>query len=104
MKAPALRVLFEPATQPRPLRKQRLVGDLDRALVHGHEAALGQHREGAGGVLILFDLELCERDPPSDRRGLLGVCQPQQDRPRALALGLAEPPVGALGEARDRAV
>ena len=103
VKAPALGVLLEPGAKPRPLRKQRLVGDLDRALVHGHQPALGQHREGGGGVLVALGLELCERDPPSDRRRLLGVGEPQQDRPGALALGLGEAPVGALGEARHRA-
>ena len=79
------------------------MGDLHRALVHRDQAALGQHREGGGRVLIALGLEFCERDAPSDRRRLLGVCQPQQDRPGALALGLAEALVGALCEARDGA-
>ena len=38
VKASALGVGLEPAPQPRPLAKQRLVGDLDRALVDGEQA------------------------------------------------------------------
>ena len=38
VKAAALGVRLEPAAQPRPLAKQRLVGDLDRALVDGEQA------------------------------------------------------------------
>ena len=58
VKPAALGVVGEPATQPRPLAKQRLVGDLDRALVHGHEPALGQDRERGGRLLVALDLEL----------------------------------------------
>ena len=103
MKAPALGVLLQPAAQPRPLAKQRLVGDLDRVLVDGDETALGQRREGARGVLVALDLQLGERDPPADRCRLLGVGEPQQDGSRPLALRLAQAPVGAFGEARHGA-
>ena len=103
VKAPALGVLLEPAAQPRPLAKQRLVGDLDGALVDGDEPAVGEHREGARGVLVALDVELGERDPPADR------AWPPRRRPGAAGspapapLGFGQPPVRALRETRDRA-
>ena len=103
VKAPALGVVCEPVAKARPLAKQRLVGDLDRVLVDGHEAALGEHGEGSGGLWVALRLELCERHPPAHQGRLLGVREAQQDRPRPLALGFCEAPVGALGKARDRA-
>ena len=75
------------AAQARPLPQERLVGDLDRVLVDRHQAALGENREGGGRVLVALGLQLGERDPPAHRHRLLGVGEPQEDRPRAPRAG-----------------
>ncbi len=80
------------------------MGDLDRVLVDRHQAALDENGEGGGRVLVALGLQLGERDPPADRHRLLGVGEPQEDRPGALALGRAEPTVGALREPGHRPV
>ena len=106
VKTAALGVGFEPAAKARPLAKQRLVGDLHRTLVDGKQAALGEHSQGLGGVEVAFELELVEGDAAADERlrRLVIAGEPQQHRPRPAPLGLAEPLVGALGQARDRAL
>ena len=103
VKAPALGVLLEPAAQPRPLAKQRLVGDLDRALVDGHQPALGQHREGAAA-----SSSRSVSSSASGTRLLTGAASSASARRRRIARarsrwGSREAPVGALGEARDGA-
>ena len=89
MEAAALGVLHEPGPQARPFAQKRLVGDLDRALVDGQQATLGEHRERPGGVGVALELELVERDPATDERLRLHVVarQPQQHRPRPALLG-----------------
>ena len=106
MEAATLGVLLEPAAQPRPLAQQRLVGDLDRALVDGQQPALGEHGERPGGVRVALELELVERDAAADERLRLLVVagEPQQHRPRPAPLGLAQALVGVLGQAGDRPV
>ena len=105
MKAAALGVGLEPAAQARPLAKQRLVGDLDRALVDREQAGLGEHGERPGGVGVAVELELVERNAAADERLrlLLGAGEAQQHRPGPEPLGLAEALVGVLGKAGDRA-
>ena len=106
MKAAALGVLLEPAAQARPLAKQRLVGDLDGALVDREQAGLGEHGERPGGVRVALELELVERNAAANERLrrllLLRAGQAQQHRPGPEPLGLAQALVGVLGEARHR--
>ena len=45
MQPASLRVLLQPAPQPRPLAQQRLVRDLDLALADRDQAVVGQHRD-----------------------------------------------------------
>ena len=72
----AVRVLLEPAAQPRPLAQQRLVGDLGLALADRHEPVVGEHVQDVGGVR-----ELGERDAPPHRGvALADAGHPQQDR------------------------
>ena len=93
MKAAALGVGLEPAAQPRPLAKQRLVGDLDRALVDRQQAALGEHGERPGGVGVALELELVDGDAAADERLRLLVIA-----------GEAQQHAGAPGAARARSV
>ncbi len=89
MKAPALGVLGKPAAQARPLAKQRLVGDLDGALVDREQAGLGEHGERPGGVRVALELELVERNAAANERLrlLLRAGQAQQHRPGPEPLG-----------------
>ena len=106
VKVATLGVLGEPVAEARPLAQQRLVGDLGRPLVDGEQAALGEHGEGPGGVLVAVELELVEGDAAADEAlRLLVVCagEAQQHRARPEPLGRSEALVGVLGKARDRA-
>jgi hypothetical protein len=47
VQAASLGVLLEPRAQPRPLAQQRLVRQLERVIVHGHEPAVDQHGRAA---------------------------------------------------------
>ena len=51
VQAPALRVLFQPAAQPRPLPQERLVRDLHRAVADGQQAAVGEPGDDVGVLL-----------------------------------------------------
>ena len=91
MKTAALGVLGKPVAQARPLAKQRLMGDLDGALVDREQAGLGEHGERPGGALVAVELELVERNAAADERlRLLFVRagQAQQHRPGPEPLGL----------------
>ena len=80
MQPAALRVLLEPAAQPRPLAQQRLVRDLDLALADRDQAVVGEHGEDVGDALAV---ELVERDAAAhDRVALAFARQPQQDPAR----------------------
>ena len=72
VEAAPLGVLLEPAAQARPLAQQRLVRDLERPLVHGHEPAVGEERE-RGRRLGVVAVELVERHR---RRTKLVPCSP----------------------------
>ena len=69
-------VLLDPLAQARPFAQQRLVGDLDRALADGDEAAVGQRREHVGHVLVALQVELGERGAAAHRRRRLRPRRP----------------------------
>ena len=51
------------------------MGDLSCPLVDGQQAALGEHGEGPGGVLVALELELGEGNAAADEPlRLLVVC------------------------------
>ena len=102
---PPLGVLLEPRPQARPLAQQRLVRDLERPLIRGHEPAVREGGQRGRSGLVAAGLELVERHATTHERGLLlpGVGQAQQDAPRGGALRLGQPRVGGLGQAADRA-
>ena len=106
VEAPSLGVLLEPAAQARPLAKQRLVRDLDRALVDREQPTLGEHGERPGGGLVAVQLELVERHAPADESlGILVVAgEPQQHRPRPAPLVCVQALICVLGKPRDRAL
>jgi hypothetical protein len=94
VQAPALGVLLEPATQPRPLAQQRLVRDLRLAFAERDQAVAREHREDPGAVQL------------GDGHALAHVAlarETQQDPSRLLALVRSEALVRRLGQPRDRA-
>ena len=77
MEAASLRVVLEPAAQPRPFAQQRLVRELDVALADREQALGGERADGAGV------LELLQRDAPALAASVLAFGrQPQQYRAR----------------------
>ena len=100
-----LGVLLDPLAQARPLAQQRLVGDLDRALADGDEAAVGERGEHGGHVLVALQVELGERRAAAHRRVALALAdEAQHDRADERLVLLGNACVGALGQPRDGAV
>ena len=100
----ALDVLLQPAPEPWPFADQRLVGDLDHAVVAGEQAVLGEPREHGGAHGVAIGVELGDGDAPADRRFPLALADQAQEHPLGrLALWRGELLVRGLGEARDGA-
>ena len=83
VQAAALGVLLEPAAQARPLAQQRLVRDLERLLVRGHEPAVDEGRQRRRGVLVALGSSSSSGTRRRTNAALLlaGVGEPQQDPP-----------------------
>ena len=88
MQAAALRIVLQPAAQPRPFAQQRLVSDLDRAVADRQQAPVGQACDDLGDVGTALGLQLRKRDPAAHDRAVLTLAsEPQQHVARHRLLG-----------------
>src|SRR6476661_3818451 len=97
-----LRVLLQPQLQPRPLLEERLVHELDAAVVGHEEPPFDQNRQHARDLLVAVGVELGATDTPSRQRlaSTTGY-QPKQDSARDLPLVLAKRPERSVGVPAD---
>jgi hypothetical protein len=107
--ATALDVLLQPSTQPRPLTQQRLVGDLDLALVDGDQAGVREQAKHLGDALDALELGRQRSVRPAAPHGRAGVgarrTRPRRALPpRAHGRGARVGGRARRGSRRDRAV
>ena len=79
---------------------------LDGVLLRGHESAVDEKLERRRDLCVPLGIELVKRHPAAHEARLLlaRIGQPQQDPARRETLRLAQPRIGLLGKASDRAV
>jgi hypothetical protein len=101
----AIRILFEPRPQARPLAQQSLVGDLGGSLRDGHEPGVREDRHRSGGIAITIQIELHQRRLSTDDLSAFARRRESKEDPLGRCLlRLVEARVRVFGEPCDRSL